>query len=216
MIELLNIDCMEYMSTVSDKYFDLAIVDPPYFKECEKEIFLGAAISTTGIKRNRFRSNHWNIPDQDYANKLVRISKNQIIWGWNYFDFKFMGSGRIIWDKNNDESSFSNCEIAFCSLHKSVKIYRFTWNGMLQGNMKDKEKRIHPTQKPIQLYKWLLKNYAKPEFKIIDTHGGSMSSVIAAYDFGIAEMVCCEIDKDYYDAAVKRFETYKLQTKLQF
>ena len=105
-------------------------------------------------------------------------------------------------------------ELAYQSFTQSNKLFRFRWNGMLQENMKDKEERIHPTQKPVQLYKWLLKNYAKPEFKIIDTHLGSGSSAIAAYDFGIAEFVGCEIDKEYYDAAVKRFEIHKMQRKL--
>ena len=204
-ITLLQCDCLDYMKDVPDKHYSLALVDPPYFKECEKEIFPGAAISTTRIKRNRFKSNHWELPTDDYFKELFRVSQNQIIWGINYFNVNGIGSGRIIWDKKNDKSSFSKAEIAYCSIHKSVQIFRYMWNGMLQENMKDKEMRIHPTQKPIALYKWLLRNYATPDMKIIDTHGGSMSSMIACHAFG-CEAVCCEIDEDYFDAGVKRFD----------
>ncbi len=206
-------DCMEAMKQMPDKAFDLAITDPPYFAEYGKEIYPGAAISTTGIKRHRYESKHWDIPTQEYFNELVRVSNNQIVWGFNYYDVNFMGSGRIIWDKVNDDSSFSKAEIAYCSTHKSVQMFRFMWNGMLQGNMKNKEIRQHPTQKPVALYKWLLKNYAKQGDKIIDTHLGSGSIAIACYDMGF-DLTGYEIDKDYYDAAVNRLENHKKQLTL--
>ena len=215
-MELNNIylmDCREGMKQFPDKYFDLAITDPPYFTEYGKEIFPGSAISTTGIKRNRFESKHWDVPDQTYFDELMRVSKNQIIWGFNYYNVNFMGSGRIIWDKKNDESNFSKCEIAYCSLHKSVQVFRYMWNGMLQGDMKNKEVRIHPTQKPVALYKWLLNNYAKKGDRIIDTHVGSASSLIACYDMGF-EYMGFEIDKDYYNAATKRINQHKAQVTI--
>ncbi len=212
-IKLYNMDCMEAMKQMPDKAFDLAITDPPYFAEYGKEIYPGAAISTTGIKRHRYESKHWDIPTQEYFNELVRVSNNQIVWGFNYYDVNFMGSGRIIWDKVNDDSSFSKAEIAYCSTHKSVQMFRFMWNGMLQGNMKNKEIRQHPTQKPVALYKWLLKNYAKQGDKIIDTHLGSGSIAIACYDMGF-DLTGYEIDKDYYDAAVNRLENHKKQLTL--
>lgn len=211
--KLYNMDCMEGMKQFPDKYFELAIVDPPYFADYGKEIYPGAAISTTGIKRNRFESKHWDVPIQEYFDELVRISQNQIIWGFNYYNINFMGSGRIIWDKQNNASSFSKCEIAYCSLHKSVQVFRFMWNGMLQGDMKHKEIRIHPTQKPVVLYKWLLKNYAKQGDKILDTHAGSASSLIACYDMGF-DYVGFEIDKDYFDKAQERIEAVKAQVKM--
>ena len=208
---LYNMDCMEGMSQFPDKYFELAICDPPYFKEYGKENYPGSEISTTGIKRNRFASNHWDVPDYEYFIELIRVSKDQIIWGENYFsEMPFMGPGRIVWDKRNDSSSFSKCEIAYCSLHNRTEIFRYLWNGMLQENMKEKEIRIHPTQKPVALYRWLLGKYAKTGDKILDTHVGSASSLIACHQMGY-EYAGFEIDKTYYDKATKRLEDEKRQ-----
>ena len=213
-IEYFNEDCMTGMARYPDKYFNLAIVDPPYFEDYGKEVYPGAKISTTGVVRHRFNSKHWGIPTQEYFNELLRVSVNQIIWGFNYYDTSFIGSGRIIWDKQNDASSFSKCEIAYCSAHKSVQIFRYMWNGMLQGDMKNKEIRIHPTQKPVALYKWLLKNYAKQGDKIIDTHVGSASSLIACHDMGF-DAVGFELDADYYKASKQRLEDFMRQPKLE-
>ena len=211
--EVFNMDCMEYMKGLSDNHFNLSICDPPYFADYGKEIYPGAAISTTGLARNRFHSKHWEVPEQEYFNEITRVSRNQIIWGYNYYSIRNLGSGRIIWDKMNDSSSFSKCEIAYCSLHDSVQIFRFMWNGMLQGDMKNKEKRIHPTQKPTALYRFLLQNYAKPGDTIFDSHLGSASSRIAAYDLGF-DFVGTELDKDYFDAAEERFQNHIAQGKL--
>ena len=211
--DMLMTDCMEYMATLPDKAFDLAIVDPPYFSDYGKEIYPGAEISTTGVRRNRFHSKQWAVPEDEYFYQLRRISAHQIIWGYNYYDIQNIGSGRIIWDKKNDESSFSKCEIAYCSLHKSIQIFRYLWNGMLQENMKSKESRIHPTQKPVALYEWLLTNYAKPGQRILDTHLGSGSSAIACNNLGF-EMVGCELDADYHAAACKRVEQATKQERL--
>ena len=159
-------------------------------------------------------STHWdcNIPGEDYYKELVRVSKDQIIWGINYYDFK-APPGRIVWDKENDSSTFSNCEIASNSLITSVKIYRYMWNGMLQKDMKNKEARIHPTQKPVALYKWLLTNYAKPGDKILDTHVGSASSLIACYDLDF-DAVGFELDEDYYRESKQRLERFMSQLRL--
>jgi site-specific DNA-methyltransferase (adenine-specific) len=203
---------MDAMREMPDKAFELAIVDPPYFEEYGKEIYPGAAISTTGIKRNRFASSRWNVPDKKYFDELLRVSANQIIWGFNYYGVD-LGSGRIIWDKQNDLSSFSKCEIAFCSMHKSVQIFRYTWNGMMQGNMKNKEIRIHPTQKPVALYEWILNHYAKEGDRILDTHVGSASSLIACHRLGF-EYWGFEIDFDYYKAANERLEKEKAQLNM--
>lgn len=211
--KLYLMDCMEGMKQFPDKYFELAIVDPPYFEEYGKEIFPGSAVSTTGIKRHRYKSNNWSVPTQEYFDELVRVSKNQIIWGFNYYDIKYMGSGRIIWDKENDSSNFSNCEIAYCSLHKRVRIFRYMWNGMFQGDMKNKETRIHPTHKPVALYAWILKKYAKQGDKILDTHVGSASSLIACYNYGF-DYIGFEIDKDYCTAAQARIDAVKAQVSM--
>ena len=207
-------DCMEGMKQFPDNYFDLAIVDPPYFKGVANKNFYGADISKTGVKRLSSSSNKWdiNIPDINYYIELKRISKHQIIWGCNYYDFH-QPCGRIIWDKKNDTSTFSNCEIASTDLINSVKIFRYKWNGMLQENMRNKEVRIHPTQKPIALYTWLLNNYAKQGDKILDTHVGSASSLIACHKSGF-DYVGFELDREYFDMATKRLNEEKAQSNL--
>ena len=216
-------DCMDYLSKFPDKYFELAIVDPPYFSGPEKRNYYGRKISPIGVKRIYLPSSNWEIPNKEYFDELIRISKNQIIWGCNYFDYQF-GPGRIIWDKCNAGSDFSDCEIAYCSLHDSVRLFRYMWNGMLQGksifegwiqqgNKKLNEKRIHPTQKPIALYKWLLTKYAMPGDKILDTHVGSASSLIACHDLGFY-YIGFEKDKYYYEAAIKRLNEHKAQVNI--
>ncbi len=161
-----NIDCMEGMKNIPDKYFDLAIVDPPYFKGPNTRKYYGREKSKLKVKRKDYEiisNDNWEVPEEDYFNELLRVSKHQIIWGINYF-YKCLGSGRIVWDKVNDGSSFSNCEIAYCSFHDSVRIFRYMWRGMFQGKsiaeghiqQGDKslnEYRIHPCQKPVKLYK---------------------------------------------------------------
>ena len=208
-IELLNIDCMEYMRGLPDKAFDLAIVDPPYgidaantFGGDERKSGNGAANKTA------FEKKDWdlNVPDKSYFDELMRVSKNQIIWGANYMsNFLPPSMGWIVWDKDNGTTKFSDAEIAFSSFNRALRIWKYTWNGMLQGDMKNKELRIHPTQKPVKLYEWLLQNYAKQGDRILDTHLGSGSSAIAAH-YGGFDFVGCELDTDYYNAASNRFE----------
>ena len=157
----LNEDCMDVMKRYPENYFDLAIVDPPYFSGPEKRKFYGRKVSPIGVSRLYGETSEWQIPNRDYFDELFRVSKNQIIWGVNYFDYSF-GPGRIVWDKVNGKSSFSDCEIAYCSLHDSIRLFRYMWNGMMQGksiseghiqqgNKALNEVRIHPTQKPINL-----------------------------------------------------------------
>ena len=212
-IKLHLCDCMTYMATLPDNAFDLAIVDPPYFESYGKKGYTGLDISSTGVKRQTSKINEWEVPGIEYFEQCHRISKNQIIWGINYYA-KFTESvGRIIWDKKNDSSSFSKAEIASHSFGLRVDMFRYEWNGMIQEHMKNKEQRIHPTQKPVALYKWLLTNYAKPGQRILDTHLGSGSSAIAAHHFGF-EFVGCELDEDYFKASVKRIDAETMQQKL--
>jgi site-specific DNA-methyltransferase (adenine-specific) len=215
-----NENCMDLMKRYPDKLFALAIVDPPYFSGPERRKYYGSSISTTKVKRRCYPvSEYWNVPTAEYFNELFRVSKNQIIWGCNYYNFIFPGSGRIIWDKCNGKSSFSDCEIAYCSLHKSVRMFRFMWNGMMQGksieeghiaqgNKKLNEKRIHTTQKPVALYEWLLRKYAQSGDVILDTHVGSASSLIACEKLGF-DYVACEIDPEYYKLSSERLEVYR-------
>lgn len=214
------------MKGFDDKQFDLAIVDPPYFSGPEKRMFYGNKISTTNIKRIDYPvTESWEVPAEEYFNQLFRVSKHQIIWGCNYYQYPF-GSGRIVWDKVNGKTSFSDCEIAYCSLHDSVRLIRYMWNGMMQGKsieqghiMKsDKsknEKKIHPTQKPVLLYKWTLNQYAQTGWKILDTHLGSGSSRIAAYDLGF-DFTGIELSKVHYSNQEKRFEQHKRQLTIQY
>ena len=212
MVELLNIDCMEYMKGLPNKAFDLAIVDPPYG--------IGENGSTNKSRGKLAKAKNYKpfagldkeSPSDEYFNELFRVSKNQIIWGANHF-LGLTSSCWIVWDKNNGANDFADCELAYTSFSSAVRLFKYTWNGMLQENMKNKEIRIHPTQKPIQLYKWLLHNYAKPTDRILDTHLGSGSSAIAAHEFGV-EFVGCELDTDYYNAAVKRFKEQTQQISI--
>lgn len=197
--EVYNMDCMEGMAKYPDKYFDLAIVDPPY----------GIDINSSGrLGHYGGKGKNWDnkTPNNDFFIELFRISKNQIIWGGNYFSLPPTRCF-LIWDKQQPEDvSFASCEYAWTSFDKSAKtFYKRPQNA-------DKE-RIHPTQKPIKLYKWLLSNYAKQGNKILDTHLGSGSSRIAAYDMGF-DFVGFELDKDYFDAQEKRFNDFKMQGKL--
>lgn len=213
--EFKNMDCMTEMVKFSDNYFDVAIVDPPYYSGPEKRKFYGRKISPIGVQRIYDKSTSWSVPEREYFDELFRISKNQIIFGCNYFDYPF-GSGRIVWDKCNGSSSFSDCELAYTSFHDSVRLFRYMWNGMMQGksiseghiqqgNKKLNEKRIHPTQKPVNLYRWLVQKYLKPGQLVLDTHVGSGSSLIAFEEYGL-QYIGYEIDKSYYDLARLRVE----------
>lgn len=214
-IELLNCDCMDYLRAQPDKAFDLAIVDPPYFDVSKDKGYLspGSKISTTGVARHTADFKTWKKPTAEYFSELYRVSKNQIIWGCNYYTGVKLPVGVLVWDKQSDESSFGDGEIAACSLIKTTRFFRFRWNGMLQGNMKNKEVRIHPNQKPVALYEWLLTIYAKTGQRILDTHLGSGSSAIAAHNLGF-DGVFCEIDKNYYDAACARLKAHQAQHTL--
>jgi len=193
---------MAVMARYPDKYFDLAIVDPPYG--------INAGNMTLGKgKRKKFtQGKDWDksVPTDEYWNELQRISCHQIIWGGNYFDLPPTKSF-LIWDKINDDRDFAECEYAWTSFDSVARVHRQRPQNMDGG-------KIHPTQKPVKLYWWILNRYAKPSFKILDTHLGSGSNAIAAHQFGIAEFIGCEIDKDYYDAAVKRFNLVTSQTQL--
>jgi site-specific DNA-methyltransferase (adenine-specific) len=196
-----NIDCLEFMQNFPDNYFELAIVDPPYG--------LGNAVVNSGgrFKRYENKNGNWDlsVPDENYFNELFRVSKEQIIWGGNYFNLP-ANKCFIIWDKGQPEGiSFAMCEYAWASFDKVAQIYKKRTQGQ--------EQRFHPTQKPVALYRWLLQNYAKEGDKILDTHLGSGSSRIAA-DMEGFDFYACELDADYFTASCKRFDDYKKQIKL--
>jgi site-specific DNA-methyltransferase (adenine-specific) len=206
-MNITNEDNMKLMARYDDNHFDLAIVDPNYSETFNTD----ACVSNKGKKGN-YKISNLNVKTPDeYFVELFRVSKNQIIWGANWYG-KYFGVGGIVWDKQNT-GNYSPCEYAYKSLNNHIDIFKFRWNGMLQGDMKNKEKRIHPTQKPVKLYEWLLMNYAKEGDKILDTHLGSGSIAIACHNLGF-DLTACELDKEYYDAAMKRLHDHKLQQKL--
>jgi site-specific DNA-methyltransferase (adenine-specific) len=198
---------MEYMKDQSDNSFDLAIVDPQYGIGESGKTNKSRGKLAIAKDYKPFHGNDKEPMPVEYFLELQRISKNQIIWGANhYFDrIEKSSSCWIVWDKLTGNSDFADCELAYTSFKTAVRKFTFQWSGMLQGDMKNKEYRIHPTQKPIKLYDWLLSNYAKPGMRILDTHLGSGSSAIAAHYFG-CDFVGMEIDKDYYKAACERFD----------
>ena len=212
MIEMLNRDCMEYMAGCVDGAFDLAIVDPPYGIGEDGSKNNSRSCIATSKDYKPFSGNDRNAPAVEYFNELFRVSKNQIIWGANHFISRipFDSPCWVVWDKQNGENDFADCELAWTSFDSAVRRFSFKWHGMLQGDMKNKESRIHPTQKPVALYKWLLSRYTKPGDKIIDTHGGSGSICIACHDLGY-DLTWMELDADYYAAACKRYKNHAAQ-----
>lgn len=219
-----NMDCMEAMRKMPDKCFDLAVCDPPYGrKEHGGKSRSGYVLQKNGsrlyVADGGYEKKSWDNapPTEQYFRELRRVSKEQIIWGVNYFPYIF-GPGRIIWDKCNGNSDQSDCEIAFNPMTNRVDLFRFMWSGMMQGksiseghimqgNKRLNEKRIHPTQKPVALYAWIFERFAKPGDRILDTHLGSGSSRIAAYDAGL-DFTGYEIDGDYFEAQEKRFAAH--------
>jgi site-specific DNA-methyltransferase (adenine-specific) len=199
-IEITNEDNMLLMSRYPDEYFDLAIVDPPY----------GIGDKFKGGKSGKMKFNEvvdkgWDcVPKDEYFNELFRVSKNQIIWGGNYFNLPPTRCF-IVWDKQiSDDFTLAMAELAWTSFDKLAKIFKYSV---------PKDGKIHPTQKPIKLYKWLLDKYAKEGHKILDTHLGSGSIAIACHDYGF-ELTACELDTEYYEAALKRINNHTAQLKL--
>lgn len=196
MITITNEDNMQLMARYPDNYFDLAIVDPPY----------GIGISYNPV-RQKHKKKSWDnaIPQKEYFNELFRVSKNQIIWGGNYFDLP-PTQGFFIWDKKQPHDfSLAMCEYAWSSIQKPAKMWSLS--------IHKEQNKIHPTQKPVELYKWTLENNAKPNDKILDTHLGSGSIAIACHDYGF-DLTACELDKEYYDKAMRRINDHMAQTKL--
>ena len=213
MITATNEDNMIMMKRYPDNYFDLAIVDPPYG--------IGESGSTNKSRGKlakaknykAFSGNDANAPLPQYFEELKRVSKNQIIFGANHFIEnlpKANSSCWVVWDKVNGATDFADAELAYTSFKTAVRIFKFQWQGMLQGDMKNKEQRIHPTQKPVKLYEWLLMNYAKEGDKIIDTHRGSASLDIACHNLNF-DLVTCELDTDYFNDGNKRLKQHQAQ-----
>ena len=202
---------MELMARYEDSHFDLAIVDPPYG--------IGEGLKSRGMGTSAMAGNYtvkeWDkeTPTADYFKELFRVSKNQIIWGANYMtEYIPPSMGWIFWDKDAS-GDFSDGELAYSSFDRALRKIKVTWMGMRQYDMKNKENRIHPTQKPVRLYEWILDNYAKEGDKILDTHLGSGSIAIACHNRKY-DLTACELDKEYYTKAMERIEQHKKQLTL--
>ena len=238
-------ECVQAMKSMEDGAFEFAHVDPPYFSGPEKRGFYGKKISSTRIKRVDYaKTDTWEIPSQAYFTELFRVSDHQIIWGANYFTFKNVTpfktprrgdieqfikdnpTGWIIWDKCNGNSSFNDFELAWSSFDEPTYIYRFMWNGMMQGlsensgwvqqgNKRLNQKRIHPTEKPIKLYRYFINRYCEKGWKILDTHLGSGSHRLASHDLGF-DFYGIEKNKIHFDNQEMRFNTFTRSLKIQF
>ena len=209
-ININNIDCIEFMKTKPDNYYDLAIVDPPYGIGIDGQ----KESKCKNPKHNRKAHEHkgWDnaTPKKEYFAELERVSKNQIIWGANYFvEHLTKGTkGWIVWDKGQHGLTMSDCELAYSSFNKPTRVFTFN-----RGLIAQKGGSIHPTQKPVELYRYLLNEYAEEGNKIFDSHLGSGSIAIACDDLGY-DLIACEIDKDYFEKANKRLEPYRKQQTL--
>jgi site-specific DNA-methyltransferase (adenine-specific) len=194
------------MRDFSDKFFNLAVVDPPYFAK-GKYTRAGKFVLPSD----------WEMPTQEYYDELVRVSHHQIIWGINYFNFSGVPTGRIIWDKQRfADGHFSDGEIASCSMFGNVKFFRYLWDGCIKQNQRDGTPKIHPTQKPVALYSWIYNNFLKGKPKgrrVLDTHLGSFSSAVAAADYDI-EFYGSEIDVKFFSAGCNRLKDYVVQGRL--
>lgn len=222
-----NMDCMKGMKEFPDMYFDLAIVDPVYGDVKAGGYMTGKSKGGVG-PHPEYNYSIWDQKKTDigYFKELFRVSKNQIIWGGNYFAEEIGKDSPcwIVWDKCNGNTNWADCELAWTSFNTAVRLFRYTWNGMMQGKsisngyliQGDKSKnevRIHPTQKPIVLYEWQLKNYAKPGWKILDTHVGSASSLIACHNLGF-DYVGFEIEKEYFNQSSSRLKLHLSQMNI--
>ena len=211
--EAFLMDCMEGMKNTPDKYYDLAVVDPPYGIGV---VASGKIGSGSRAKAKDYGAKEWDKqpPSDEYFSQLRRVSKNQIVWGANHFISKlpFDSSCWLVWDKDNS-GDYADCELAWTSFDTAVRKFMWRWSGMRQQNMKQKEIRIHPTQKPVALYDWIFNKYATPGMKILDTHLGSGSSRIAAYKAKL-DFTGYEIDPEYFEAQEKRFQIFIAQGTL--
>ena len=226
-LSFFNADNLEIMRGFKDKEFDLAIVDPPYGIGIHKMNYTQSTKGGVAKRRDYSSVTDWDseMPTKEYFDELQRISKNQIVWGGNYFtEILPPTKGWILWDKRTEQkynNDFADGEMAWTSFDKPLRIYRYLWSGMLQGNMKDKQQRIHPTEKPVELYSWLIHTYANEGDKIFDSYLGSGSIAIAVekanrLDKMNLQFVGIEIDKEYYEKALNRIEQYCRQGTLSF
>lgn len=216
--KIINADCLDILKQLPDKCIDLVLTDPPYGIGVGKKtcIYDGKKHGNAKTKRTEYKEKDWDneIPAKEIFEEIFRVSKNQIIFGGNYFiEFLHNSNCWLVWDKLNGNNDFADCELAWTSFKSSVRKYEFLWNGMLQQDMKNKEKRIHPTQKPADLFGMILRDYSKEGDLILDCFSGSGTTAIACHNLK-RNFICIEKDFDYWKASCKRLEDYQKQLTL--
>ena len=216
---IINADCLDILQQLPDKSIDLVLTDPPYgIGVNKKSVILDGTVQGKGFcaRRSNFAKKDWDdaIPQKQIFDEIFRVSKNQIIWGGNYFaEYLNNSSCWVVWDKDNGTTDFSDCELAYTSFSSAVRKYLYRWNGCLQGNMKQKEIRIHPTQNPLPLFQWCLENYSKEGDLILDCFSGSGTTAVACHNLK-RRFICIEKDPEYWAASVKRLEEIQKQLTL--
>jgi site-specific DNA-methyltransferase (adenine-specific) len=217
--KILNMDCLDFLKKCPDNYFSLVLTDPPYGIGVNKKtvIFDGTVQGKGfGARRSNWQKKDWDdaIPQKEIFDEIFRVSKNQIIWGGNYFaGYLHNSSCWIVWDKDNGTNDFADCELAYTNFSSAVRKYLYRWNGCLQGNIKEKEIRIHPTQKPLPLFQWCLGKYSKEGDLILDCFSGSGTTAVACHNLK-RRFICIEKDPEYWAASVKRLEDHQRQLTL--
>ena len=210
--QIINADCLDILRELPDKSIDLVLTDPPYgIGEAKKN---NASRSKLAIAKD-YGKKYWDdrIPQKEIFDEIFRVSKNQIIFGGNYFvEYLHNSSCWLVWDKNNS-GNFADCELAWTNFKSAVRKYRWTWNGMLQHDMKNKDVRIHPTQKPLKLFEMILNDYSKENDLILDCFSGSGTTAVACHNLK-RRFICIEKDEDYYNASVERLKDAQSQLKL--
>ena len=211
--KILNMDCIDFLKNCPDNYFDLVLTDPPYG--------IGEASGKNKSRGNKaiakdYGNKDWDnsIPEKEIFNEMLRVSKHQIIFGGNYFvEYLHNSPCWLVWDKNNGTNDFADCELAWTNFKSAVRKYLWTWNGMLQHDMKNKDIRIHPTQKPLKLFEMILRDYSKENNLILDCFSGSGTTAIACHNLN-RRFICIERDTDYYNASLERLKIAQSQLKL--
>lgn len=211
--QILNMDCIDFLKNCPDNYFDLCCCDPPYgIGEAKKN---NASRGKLAIAKD-YGKKDWDdkIPTKEVFEQIKRVSKNQIIFGGNYFvEYLSNSSCWLVWDKNNFGNDFADCELAWTNFKSAVRKYKWTWNGMLQEDMKHKDIRIHPTQKPLKLFEMILRDYSNENDLILDCFSGSGTTAVACHNLK-RRFICIEKDKDYWKASVERLQNAQAQMKL--
>jgi site-specific DNA-methyltransferase (adenine-specific) len=215
--KIINADCLDILKQLPDKSIDLVLTDPPYGIGASSNIRKGTQYGKSRcVSGLNYEVKNWDnsIPSKEVFDEMIRVSVNQIFWGGNYFIENLTNtSSMLVWDKNNGNNDYADCELAWTSFKSAVRKFKYTWHGMLQENMKHKEKRVHPTQKPLALFEWCLQNYSNENDLVLDCFSGSGTTAVACHNLK-RRFICVEKDVDYYKASCERLERVQEQLEL--